>query len=133
MLGKTENELESLHRKRISQRPFKLTPEEDAEEAHLIARRAVYHHTSPEAQARQRISKLNMRSFLRSPGMKLSDDERSELDSLTARYPDLPEDPDDPMKRSSDAIKAELKRLCKDKPNEQAHVTVAGGHSSGNA
>ena len=125
--------VESLQRKRVSQRPHKLTAEEDAEEAHLIARVAVYHHTSPEAQARKRISKLTMRSFLRSPGMKLSDDERSELDSLRARYPDLPEDPDDPMKRSSDAIKAELKRLCKDKPNEQAHVTVAGGHSSGNA
>jgi hypothetical protein len=100
---------------RVTRRPYhKLTAAEDAEEAHLIARLAVYRHTSPEAQARQRISKLNMRSFLRSPGMKLSDDERSELDSLSARYPDLPQDPDDPMKRSSDAIKAELKRLGKD-------------------
>jgi hypothetical protein len=85
-----EKRVESLQRKRVSQRPHKLTAEEDAEEAHLIARVAVYHHTSPEAQARKRIYELAMRSFLRSPGMKLSDDERSELDSLRARYPDLP-------------------------------------------
>jgi hypothetical protein len=85
--------IESLHRKRAWQRPFKLTAEEDAEEAHLFARLAAYEAT-PEAQARERISKLNMQSFLRSPGMKLSADERSELDSLMARYPDLPKDPD---------------------------------------
>jgi hypothetical protein len=44
--------VESLQRKRSSQRPYKLPATEDAEEAHLIARLAVYHHTSPEAQAR---------------------------------------------------------------------------------
>jgi hypothetical protein len=88
-----EKRVESLQRKRVSQRPHKLTAEEDAEEAHLIARVAVYHHTSPEAQARKRIYELAMRSFLRSPGMKLSDDERSELDSLRVRYPDLPKIP----------------------------------------
>jgi hypothetical protein len=65
--------------------------------------------------------------------MKLSDDERSELDSLRARYPDLPEDPDDPMKRSSDAIKAALKRFGNDNrpsssqgPNEQAPARGGG-------
>jgi hypothetical protein len=88
-----EKRVESLQRKRVSQRPHKLIAEEDAEEAHLIARVAVYHHSSPEAQARKRIYELAMRSFLRSPGMKLSDDERSELDSLRARYPDLPKIP----------------------------------------
>ena len=128
-----EKRVESLQRKRVSQRPHKLIAEEDAEEAHLIARVAVYHHTSPEAQARKRIYELAMRSFLRSPGMKLSDDERSELDSLRARYPDLPEDPDDPTKRSSDAIKAALKRFGNDNrpsssqgPNEQAPARGGG-------
>jgi hypothetical protein len=42
-------------------------------------------------------------------------------------------DPDDPMKRASDANKAALKRLGNDKPKEQAHVTVEGGHASGHA
>jgi hypothetical protein len=84
--------IESLHRKRAWQRPFKLTAEEDAEEAHLFARLAAYEAT-PEAQTRERISKL--RIVTQFPGGKLSADERSELDSLMARYPDLPKDPDD--------------------------------------
>jgi hypothetical protein len=66
---------------------------------------------TPEAKAPGRISELTLRSFARSPGLKLSDDERSELDSLRTRYPDLPEDPDDPWKRSRDAIDAALKRV----------------------
>jgi len=81
----------SLYLKRMSQRPFKLTAEEDAEQTHLVARLAAYGAT-PEAQARKRISKLRFVTQL--PGQKVSADERSELDSLRARYPDLPKDPD---------------------------------------
>jgi hypothetical protein len=83
--------IENLHRKRAWQRPFKLTAEEDAEEAHLFARLAAYEAT-PEAQARKRIS--NLRFVTQLPGRKISADDRSELDSLSARYPDLPKDPD---------------------------------------
>jgi hypothetical protein len=83
--------IESLHRKRAWHRPFKLTAEENAEEAHLFARLAAYEAT-PEAQTRERISKLS--SVTQYPGGKLSADGRSELDSLMARYPDLPKDPD---------------------------------------
>jgi hypothetical protein len=88
---KGKKRVESLHRKRAWQRPFKLTAEEDAEEAHLFARLAAYEAT-PEAQTRERISKLS--SVTQYPGGKLSADGRSELDSLMARYPDLPKDPD---------------------------------------
>jgi len=79
--------LASLYLKRMSQRPFKLTAEEDAEQTHLVARLAAYGAT-PEAQARNRIVSLIL------GGPRLSADLRNELDSLRARYPALPKDPD---------------------------------------
>jgi hypothetical protein len=73
---------------------FKLTAAEDAEEVHLIARLAAF-RASPEAKARTRISDLERK--------ERSAAEQSELDSLRARYPEVPADPDHPMKRSFDA------------------------------
>jgi len=66
--------------------PTTLTAAEDAEEAHAMARLAIYwtrYSASPEAKARARMADLAVRSFERS----FTDDERNELASLRARYP----------------------------------------------
>ena len=76
--------IRALRNTRFRRRPYdKLTAAEDAEEAHVIARLALY-ETSPEPKARKRINDLTLLSFERS----LTDDERNELASLRARYPD---------------------------------------------
>ena len=77
-------------------RERKLTKEEDAEEAHLIARVAVHSMTyaaSPECRGRERIYELNCQAAL-------SEAEQHELDELVKLYPDLPGPPDDPVKRA---------------------------------
>jgi hypothetical protein len=66
----------------------KLTKEEDAEEAHLIARRATHALTidaTPEGRGRNRIEELTCRA-------DLCEAEQGELDELFKRYPDLPGD-----------------------------------------
>ena len=81
--------IDTLYKKRITP-PYKLTEEEDAEEAHRVARHAAY-EVSPEAEARSRIVVLGLRRWKN----RGSAAEQSELDELKARYPDLPIDPDD--------------------------------------
>jgi hypothetical protein len=84
-----EKRIHTLYKKRITH-PYKLTEEEDAEEAHRVARHAAY-RVGPEAEARSRIVVLGL-SCWKNRG---SAAEQSELDELKARYPDLPIDPDD--------------------------------------
>ncbi len=77
-------------------RERKLTMEEDAEEAHLIARFAVHSMTyaaSPECRGRERIYEMNCQAAL-------SEAEQHELDELVKLYPDLPGPPDDPVERA---------------------------------
>ena len=95
--------------RRISPPPHNvLTEEEDAEDAHLAARIAAY-KASPEASGRARIWKLQQS---KSP---LTAEEQSELEGLSALYPDVPRDPrDNPswemaqsLRRAFEASKAE--------------------------
>lgn len=82
--------IDTLYKKRRT-RPYKLTEEEDAEEAHRVARHAAY-QVGPEGEARrQRIPHLE---WLRGK-QGISAAEQTELDELKARYPNLPIDPDD--------------------------------------
>jgi len=82
--GKDENRLHSLFCKRISPPPYNvLTELEDAEEAHLRTRVAVY-KTSPEGQDRSRWRELTLQSF--GDGLSVSEQrEYEELESRTAR------------------------------------------------
>ena len=75
-----------------------LSESEDAEEAQLTARIAVYDE-SPEGSARHRIFELEFLDCF--DGRTTA--EQDELDRLRLLYPDLPPDPDDPLK---DAIEA---------------------------
>jgi hypothetical protein len=70
-----------------------LSEAEDAEEAQLTARVAAFEE-SPEGLARQRILELRYAGFSR----RLSSAETDELESLRKAYPDLPPDPNDPLK-----------------------------------
>ncbi len=92
--------LEELSHKRTRERPYKLSKEEDAEEAHVTARRAAYRQ-SDEARARSRIRELKLnlsfrRAFRRAdqPLTPAEQQEResanSELERLKKLYPDLP-------------------------------------------
>jgi hypothetical protein len=75
--------------RRITPPPYNvLTEEEDAEDAHLIARIAAY-EVSPEASGRARIYELEER---KSP---LTAEEQSELEGLSALYPAVEENPRD--------------------------------------
>jgi hypothetical protein len=89
----------SKRRSRASGAGDTLTEAEIAEEAQLAARVAAYDE-SPEARARGRILKLTFDHFSRSG---LTDAEVAELESLRKIYPDLPPDPDDPLKDVSEA------------------------------
>jgi hypothetical protein len=76
-------------------RTRKLTKEEDAEEAHLIARLAIHYMTypeSPEGRGRKRVNELRGLATL-------SDAEQHELDELLKLYPDLPKPPENPVTR----------------------------------
>ena len=75
-----------------------LSEAEDAEEAQLTARVAAFEE-SPEGRARNRIVELEFDSFSRA----LTDTETEELESLRKIYPDLPADPDDPLKHVMEA------------------------------
>jgi hypothetical protein len=99
--------LHQLHCKRLSPPSCgggTLTDAEDAEEAQLTARVAVYDE-SPEGCARHRIFELKLQSF---PG-GLSTAEQNELDSLLTLYPDLPLDPND--KEAIEAFSAASKKI----------------------
>jgi hypothetical protein len=94
---------------RISPPPYNvLTEEEDAEDAHLAARIAAY-WVSPEASGRARISRLQES---KSP---LTAEEQSELEALSALYPNVPSDPrDNPfwrvlqsLRQTNEALKGE--------------------------
>jgi hypothetical protein len=63
----------------------KLTPKEDAEEAHLSARVAAY-QLNPELLGKARIRELEQR---RAIGLQLTAAEEQELSDLRARYPEL--------------------------------------------
>ena len=77
---------------------------EDAEEAQLTARLAAFHE-SPEGRARERIGELFLKSF-----RGLSTAEQNERDNLKSLYPDLPPDPNDPMKGNYEAWNAAAKK-----------------------
>jgi hypothetical protein len=106
--------------KRISEffelrRSRKLNKEEDAEEAHLIARSTIYgrvYAASPEGRGRKRIDELRCRG-------DLCEAEQGELDELVKRYQDLPESPGDKLRR------ALLQYLAKCEREEALHA--AGG------
>ena len=84
---KDRERLSSFSAKRISSAPDNvLSEEEEVEEAHLTARLAAY---NPEARNRRRIYHLRSKSQA-----SLTATERSELEDLKKRYPDLPTDPD---------------------------------------
>jgi hypothetical protein len=91
------NRLHSLFCKRISPPPYNvLTEEEDAEEAHLMARVEVF-EASPEGRTLSRIRDLRMRSF---SAKGLTAAEQNELDEWRSRHPARPPDPSDPMYKS---------------------------------
>lgn len=81
-----------------------LSDAEDAEEAQLVARIAAFEESS-EGRARRRIFELNLQSF----SSKLSLAEQDELNSLMTRYPELPLDPDDPVKKVIEAFRSPIK------------------------
>ena len=102
--------LHQLHCKRLSPPSCgggTLTDAEDAEEAQLRARVAAYDET-PEGRGRSRIFNLTLKRFSRGG---LSRAEQSEIDGLRALYPDLPLDPNHPLKKALDAYAAELKKI----------------------
>lgn len=116
--GKDQTQLNELERRRNSpRRNDKLTEEEDAEEAHLMARLAVYRRSpqalaeaearSREEEARSRIFDLELGRFSkRDPATA---EELAELANLKALYPDPPAPPE--VKRFLDAIKEAKKSL----------------------
>ncbi len=128
---KDEGRLRALPSKRDE-----FTAEEDAEEAHLMARLAAY-RASPEGQARARIAQLGNQWRIKPLGGRAltpeeqsaaeqSAAEQSELGALRARYPDLPDDRDpldyspDPMQKSIDAWNKAARgdRRDQDMPND---------------
>lgn len=84
----------------------KLSPEEDAQEAHIAARVAAY-EASPEPEARSRIAWLDWEVISK---RGLSAAEQSELDELRKRYPELPDDPDDPLFSAFEAVRQAVKK-----------------------
>jgi hypothetical protein len=88
-----------------------LSEAEDAEEAQLTARVAAFEE-SPEGLARQRILELEYADFSR----RLSSAETDELESLRKAYPDLPPDPNDPLK---DAFEAYAPGSAESSPNSK--------------
>jgi hypothetical protein len=81
-LTKDRKRLEQLRKARFERK--KLTPEEDAEEAHLAARVAAY-QLNPELLAKARIRALEER---RAVGSELTAAEEEELRHLRGRYPE---------------------------------------------
>jgi hypothetical protein len=93
---KDRHRLTDLFYKRLSPPPYgRLTDAEDAEEAQLTARIAAFDET-PEGLARGRIRQLRLQRFR-------STAEQNELESLRQCHPDLPPDPDDPLKEFKEA------------------------------
>jgi hypothetical protein len=106
--GKDSNRLGQLHNKRMySWDGGHVTNREDAEEARLIARTAAFDQ-SPEGRGRSRIRELVFDSFTRKG---LSPAEQNELDSLQARYPELPLDADDPRNEIYEAFDQALREF----------------------
>ena len=97
-----------------------LTDEEDAEEAHLLARVAGYRAT-PEAQKRERdlgrISELQMKS--RFGHYMLSPEEAEELQVLEALYPPEPLDPEHPLYASRKAMQEALEKYKADNARQK--------------
>jgi hypothetical protein len=115
--GKDQKRLNELERRRNSpRRNDKLTEEEDVEEAHLMARLAVYHRSpqaladaearSRESEARSRIFELTLKSLHRRD--PTTAEELAELANLKALYPDEPPAPE--TKPFLEAIKKALER-----------------------
>ena len=67
----------------------------------MMARVAAYEET-PEGRARNRIFELQLEEFGRGFGAA----QQHELDSLRTLYPDLPLDPNDPLKEIMEAFAA---------------------------
>jgi hypothetical protein len=112
---KDSHRLEALLMKRDSPRGS-LSAAEYAEEAQLTGW-VVAFQQSPETRARDRIRELQMKSLFPMHGhWKISAAEQSELDLLSALYPDLPPDPDDPMAEVIERAKR------KDKQTELDHL-----------
>ena len=92
-----------LHCKRLSP-PWcgggTLSESEDAEEAQLTARRAVFDQ-NPEGRARRQIFELEFRAFF----SRRTIAEQNELDNLRSLYPDLPPDPEDPFHDAFEACR----------------------------
>jgi hypothetical protein len=94
--------LDEFDRKRKSR--IRLTKEEDAEQAHLLAR-AIAYQNGPESRGRSRLEALNDRVLC---GEELSAAEQSELDELLERYPG-------PLAVSMDATIEMFRRKMADK------------------
>ena len=77
-----------------------------------MARLAAYHE-SPEGRARSRIFKLELQTFAGG----LSTAEQNELDSLRTLYPDLPLDPNDPLKETFEAFVEAVRGALKPAPS----------------
>jgi hypothetical protein len=71
-----------------------------------MARVAAYDE-SPEGRARSRIFNLQLHRFRGG----LTAAEQSELDGLRTLYPDLPLDPNDPLKETYEAMAAAVKEF----------------------
>jgi hypothetical protein len=91
--NRDEWRLQKLEKQRRT-KPYKLSREEDAEEAHLMTRLATFQEGA-EYRGRARIIKLTSWRF----GAPLSEAEEIELKDLRERYPELPLDPEDPQYR----------------------------------
>jgi hypothetical protein len=83
--------------------PHKLTGEEDAEEALLIARLTIFAQTPAELEGERIRTRIDELMWLREPFISptlLTEAEEIECDSLmsvlSSRYPELPPDPEDP-------------------------------------
>jgi hypothetical protein len=103
-----ENRLHALHCKRISPPSCgggTLSAAECAEEAQLLERTLAFRE-SPEGLARRRILELTLATFSRGP----TPAEEDELDRLRKRYPDVPLDDDDPLKKAVEACGQALER-----------------------
>jgi hypothetical protein len=94
-----------------------LSDAEDAKEAQLTARVTAFHE-SPEGRARARILQLTLKTF-----SFISTAEQNELDSLRLLYPDVPLDPNHPMKDAIEAWGAALEReKAADLKRQQDHL-----------
>jgi hypothetical protein len=103
-----ENRLSTLTLKRWH--GGSLTNAQDVEEAQLTARVAAYEETA-EGRGRRRKLELTLKSITGS----FTPEEKSEYENLQTLYPDLPMDPDNPMKpvydRMIEADRAKKKLL----------------------